>query len=287
MIIGGAGFIGLNIANYLKDYYNVYILDHFYNNDFNYIYNKFKNCLTIIKLNCFEIYKYEYFLKEYNIDIIIDCINNIKYNNNNKIEKIYENVNNYIQFLELYNKYNIHLIYISTLNCYNIASVSDYIINKLNIEYNIIKYKNLKKTIMRIGSVYGYNLNNNPKGVINCFIDNLYNNKDIIIYDKMNNRNFLQLDDLSLILLKFINYDIIDDNNIYNFNGIYNIKIIDIAKWLITYFNNKNLKFIYNDYKYNNEYVENNYYHNDYNNYILNKTNNFFNNLELIINNFR
>ena len=192
LILGGEGFIGRNIADYINHYYDCYSLG-IKKSEFKKRKDKF------IKLN-----PYKKAIKN-NYDVIIHLIDNPV-----KIKDFSREERRLIKNLNL-NKSN-HLIIFSSAVVYANPN-SEYGKRKLKLEKIYQDYcikNNITLTILRLFNAYGpYQIPNRQGSLIANILFNYLNNNEIVINDTMVKRDFIYSGDIA----KFINYAIKNKSN--------------------------------------------------------------------------
>lgn len=212
LIIGKKSFIGSNLKNFLSKYYNVKSIsyeqllkkDFDYFKYFNYIIN------TTIHNN--------YIKKKYDD----------KYDLDRKIVKNFKIFNCKYVFL------NSRKIYRPGYNLHEKSSIypqNNYAKNKVITENYLKKKLNNKLISLRISNIVGKRLN--KRGRINhkLFLDNFikFKNENKIIKVNDDYKDFISMDDFSIIIKKIINKKLY---GVYNVSLGKKIYISEITKWL-------------------------------------------------------
>jgi nucleoside-diphosphate-sugar epimerase len=147
------------------------------------------------------------------------------------------NLNGTKNILKLCNKYNKKLIYASTCSVYGASNrilkegsktlpLSIYALTKLGSE-NVIERYGKNFTIFRFATLFGYSPRMRFDLVVNTFIGNAINNKEITVFGGNQWRPFLHVKDASDAIITTIEKNYFD-NEILNLASI-NLRIIDVA----------------------------------------------------------
>lgn len=229
LIIGGGGYIGSVLSNFLSQNTDFDItsidINHTYKyNRINYINDKYDN-LNVEFYNKFT-------------DIILlaghSCISNSK----DLLNVIDNNVRNFAWLLEIIND-NQKLIYASSSSIYgfNNKETSEEFTNYNPITYydlckyiidNIAKLSNKHYYGLRFGSVNGFSDNLRTDIMINSMIYNGKLNNKFVIKNKNTYRPILGINDLCKVFLTIINNENKELSGIYNINS-FNSSVIEIA----------------------------------------------------------
>ncbi len=264
LITGGAGFIGFNLAMYLKKKnYNIYVIDNCVKNSG---YNKsheellIKSKIHFIHDRISNIKKYSYIIKKtdiiFNLAALISHLDSVKF----PLRDIKNNTLEHIKFLEYLKEFkNKKLIYTSTRQiygkqkklpvnektCVNPTDING--INKYSSElYHRVyaNYYDFNLIVMRISNVYGPGMYIKDKKLsfIGWFINRMLKNKNITIYGNgEQKRDMLYIDDLLKTFESAMNSDF---NGVINIgsNKVYTLK--QIAKTCESINNNVNINYI-------------------------------------------
>jgi nucleoside-diphosphate-sugar epimerase len=148
------------------------------------------------------------------------------------------NLNGTKNILKICNKYNKKLIFASTCSVYGASNrilkensktlpLSIYALTKLASE-NIIERHGKNFTIFRFATLFGYSPRMRFDLVVNTFIGNAIQNKEITVFGGDQWRPFLHIKDASDAIITTIEKDYFE-NEILNLASI-NLRIIDVAK---------------------------------------------------------
>ncbi|MEI6058152.1 MAG: NAD-dependent epimerase/dehydratase family protein [archaeon] len=252
LVTGGAGFIGSHIVDLLVREHEVLVIDNLSS-------GKKKNINPRARFYQSDLSDYtkigEIFENEkpevvYHLAAQIDVRKSLQ----NPVYDANINIINTINLLEMCIKYNIkHFIFsstggaiygdtkeIPTPESHSALPVSPYGCAKLSIEkylnyYN--KVHNLKYTILRYSNVYGPRQNpEGEAGAIAIFLDQMFQNKNSIIFGGIQTRDFVYVRDVARANLLALNDD---KSETYNISSGKEIDIIELYSKLNKYFNNK------------------------------------------------
>ena len=225
LITGANGFVGKNLTNLLKKKYTVYAVD--------YLSNQKHTSKEIINLNLVNKKLIFKFFKNKTIDYIfhLASISDIDYSVKYPKKTLQNNINSLLNILELAVEKKIkRIIFSSTIYAYS-KQGSFYRISKLTCEELLQEYNrlyNLQFVVIRYGSIYGFDKNNNNS--ILKMINQAVTNKNIIRLGNGNEkRYFIHIDDVIKITEKmmFIN---IKKNRYFDILGCQVYSIKDVIK---------------------------------------------------------
>lgn len=122
-------------------------------------------------------------------------------------------------------KQNTKIIYASTFGVYKIPKKGDLIdenytieprndYGKSKLEAEKLILKNNQNIVFRLSNIYGPEMLPGKHSVIANFIDSILNRKPMKVFEKDTTRDFIYIDDVINVLLKFVDMDI---------SGIFNI----------------------------------------------------------------
>jgi UDP-glucose 4-epimerase len=215
LIIGGGGFIGLNLAMNLNKNFNIFIVSRT-----NFFLNKILQNNRNLKLISNDISHITIeLLNKYNFESILWLAHNsVPASNNDLISGIKSDINPLILFLEILKEFKkpIRFIYFSSGGAVygntiskrpiseisNLNPISNYGYFKLICE-NTIKYilfnTKVNTIIIRPSNVYGpLQSSNKPQGLISHVFKCCYNNIELNLYDDGNiTRDYIHINDLS------------------------------------------------------------------------------------------
>jgi UDP-glucuronate 4-epimerase len=239
LIIGGEGYIGTHLLNYLK---------------INGVGSTSSCSLTCLDLginsnNVKELDDVIYIKKKYQdmptewfanfTDIILLAGQSSCSYSNNLLDVIDNNIRNFAQLLEKLGD-NQKLIYASSSSVY--GNTNNMEVNEDFLEYEPYNYYDWSKyTIdqlaslsgkhyygLRFGTVSGFSRNLRNDIMINSMCYNAKINKNIFVHDGNVNRPLLGINDLTKAILTIINNGTLDKAGIYNLNS-FNSSVSDIA----------------------------------------------------------
>lgn len=233
LLLGGAGFIGKNLAAYLlKNGYKVGVYDAYV-----------KSAYTEEELNQIEYYEREFFTEENleeiicKYDVIIHLISSVGPENSMINPQLcYSNdVAKTVEVLEIMRKNNIEkMIFISSggtvygnaeCESFNesmpLFPKNHYGITKVTIEKIIHMYNEIygmNNTIVRISNPYGMGQQSKKGiGAVTVFAEKILNNQEITIWgDGSTVRDYIYIDDVVRMIACFIEYKGVTDNEAYN-----------------------------------------------------------------------
>jgi len=244
-ITGGAGFIGSHLADKLAEKgHDICVFDNFYRGNL----NNLKKCKEKIKIVEADIRDYEKIKKEmkgYEIVFhlaaqpnVIDSVKDPEYS-------FTTNVNGTLNTLKAAEKNNIKkFIFSSSREVYGepqyIPVDEKHPINPKNlygktkvgseILCNYFKeYFNLNTTIIRITNVFG---SRDKDRVIPTFIDNLKNNKDLIVFGGQQTLDLIWIEDVVSKLIKIMENSE-HNGKMINFGSGTGTKVSDLASMII------------------------------------------------------
>ena len=218
LIIGGCGYIGSRLNNFLSEKYEISTIDlEWFGNE---------NSTNNIKKDCKNLTKED--LKGFTHIILLAGHSSVKMCEKNMLSTLKNNVLNFANILENLEKKQV-LIYASSSSVYgdtkNKAVDEEYIAFQPNNFYDLSKheidsYASLSDKIyfgLRFGTVNGYSPNLRNDVMINAMTFNAMENKKVFCYNPDVNRPILSIDDLCRAVVA-----IIEKGN-YNNRGVYNI----------------------------------------------------------------
>ena len=255
LIIGGAGFIGSNLAEKLSKKQNnkCYIIDKFHK-DSGASMNNIPNRKNIVVLNS-DISKIKNFRKLIQNSNYIFClqgINGHSHSMNFPIEDAKENIITNLFILENCKKYNpnIKIFYTSTRQVYG-KQISKKLVSE-NLKTNPLdingiskvssemyysfykKYYDLNISILRLTNIFGKNMRikDSKLNFLGYWIKESITNNKIQIFGKGDHiRDYLYIDDLISIFIKLMQKKN-DDNYIYNVGGSERLSLIQLSLFL-------------------------------------------------------
>jgi UDP-glucose 4-epimerase len=230
LITGGAGFIGSNIASYLKqEGYDVIVFDNFERSIKN-----VKNVLKGIAIEKLDLRgDLRKIIKHARKSVIVHAAAyiNAKESIKKPLEYLENNVASTVNLLKATSKIAEKIIYLSSAAVYGepkhlpineeheLNPINPYGASKLSAEYWIKAYSNLygiNYVILRLFNVYGEGQKGEYAGVISKFIEKARKRKPLIIYgDGLQTRDFVYVGDVAKAVKLAIKTK--------NFNEIYNI----------------------------------------------------------------
>lgn len=240
VLIGGSGFIGYNTYNYLKDRYNVQVLDIKNDKDIsNYIY-----CDVVTQSD-----KLINLLKDADVVYMFAALSEATKNYDSPHEAVDKNIvglHNVLRACAI-NKVK-RLIFSSTSwvyseceddyvnedkTCVSInASTSIYSATKICGEVLIRSYQknyNLDYTICRYGTIYGEGCN--PRTAVATFINKALNNEPIVISSN-GYRNFIHVKDLAKTISRIPDKLIETRNQTINIDGANSVLLSEIVDFI-------------------------------------------------------
>jgi UDP-glucose 4-epimerase len=255
LITGAAGFIGSNLANsLLKKKYQLILVDDLSNGKL--INLDYSNRKKLIKKQIQKI-RISFFKK---IDCIIHLAASIDVNDTlkNYLITTNNNITSTLYIIKIAERCNCPIIFSSSAAVYKekknkkkiINPTSPYGLDKLVCENFIKLFNNLKNInyiIFRFFNIYGKN-RNKYSSVINTFVENAKNGKNLIVNGGGQTRDFVYVDDLVKIYIKALNIIFSKKiNKVFNISSNQNISIENLAKKIIKNFNSKS-KIKFKDY---------------------------------------
>jgi len=226
LLLGGFGFIGSNILDYIDTYmmdmYHVIIFDKFKQHPEGLIFNCVKKNIDGNFSNSYEI---ETIFKENHIDIVIHALNTtVPANSTNSCFDIESNLIPSIRLFDIMLKYKVKkIIYISSGGAVygnsNLSvkhneedityPISSYGIVKLSIEKYLYQYSYLydfQSTILRLSNPYGRYHYSYKQGIINVALRYAFNTMPLSIWgDGKAEKDYIYINDFCDILFKLIN----------------------------------------------------------------------------------
>ena len=248
LLVGGGGFIGKNLANFLVNLnFEVTIVGRFNDSDLSLINNNIK----VYKLPIINSIEFDNLICSNSTIVWLahSLVPGIEIDNN---EDFITNI------LPVWNAYELsqrkihptRFIYVSTGGaiygnvCDNIPisetkqtkPISQYGKSKIQIEnglQNIASKYNSECFIIRPSNVYGPLQNmNKPQGIIGYTIDSIIQNTPLILYNNgLQIRDFIHVDDLCYAISLIITNQKLERNcNIFNISSSLPVRIIDLVK---------------------------------------------------------
>ncbi|MEI6696623.1 MAG: NAD-dependent epimerase/dehydratase family protein [Bacteroidota bacterium] len=247
LLIGGYGFIGSNILNYidkfLKEDIRVIVFDRFNCHPFGLA---FKCIEKTYNGDFADSSILEQIFSENDINYIIHSLSStVPSSSGNAIFDINANVIPTIQLLELMKKFNIlNIAYISSGGAIYGESANDiqhsedensfpkssYGISKITIEKYLFQYHflyGINPLILRLSNPYGLFHYSSKQGVINIAIDAAVNNKPFSVWgDGNGKKDYIYIEDFCEILFKLIDKKI--TTTILNVGSNYRLSVNEI-----------------------------------------------------------
>ena len=251
LITGGAGFIGSHLAKYLiKKNFEIYIFDDLSTG----LKKNIPNKAVFIKGNCAND---KDITKLKNIDFY--CIYHLagqssgEFSFYNPIIDFNSNLSGTIKIIELCLKTtNKKIIFSSSMSIYGEAKrrvnenykvdpKSFYGLSKLSAEKYIHKYqkKGINFVILRLFNVYGpgQNFDNKLQGMVSIYLEQVINNKKLIIKGSKNRfRDFIYIDDVIEILDK-VRFKVKCNNQTFNVGSGKKYRVSKLIAIILQHFN--------------------------------------------------
>jgi UDP-glucose 4-epimerase len=229
LITGGAGFIGSNLASYLKqEGYDVIVFDNFE--------RSIKNAKSVLKGIAIEKLDLRRDLKKIikharkSVIVHAAAYINAKESIKKPLEYLENNVASTVNLLKATSKIAEKIIYLSSAAVYgepkhlpinerhDLNPINPYGASKLSAEYWIKAYSNLygvNHVILRLFNVYGEKQKREYAGVISKFIEKARKRKPLIIYGNgLQTRDFVYIEDVAKAVKLAIKTK--NSNDIYN-----------------------------------------------------------------------
>lgn len=240
-IIGGCGFIGLSLFNYLyKKNFNVKVIDtkrRFLRSKLNkkyFIPVNFKKKSDIKE----AIKKTDILINLFSSTNLSSASNSLRTQNNlidRKINKEIFAIANSLRIKKVIFSSSGGTVYgnkkkFPIKETFKVNPISNYGVTKLKCENDLINSNNEKFYILRISNVYGpLQFYNSNIGIISKLIESIVNKKKLVIWGDGNIiRDYIYIDDLTLLIEKIINENL--DNGIYNISSGKGTTINEIIK---------------------------------------------------------
>ena len=226
LLLGGCGYIGSRLYNYLNKYYDVTSID---NEQFGKVID------TNIKKDIKDIT--ENTLKDFNVIILLCGNSSVKMCENKIMKTFNENVKNFVHILSMIKAHQ-KFIYASSSSVYGnydkiaVENNEEYIPNNnYDLSKQVIdlyaKSSNIEYYGLRFGTVAGISPNLRIDTMINSMVYNAFTNKEIKIYNPEIQRPILGINDLCRGIYKIVKTR---DNKkgLYNMAS-FNCNVLDIG----------------------------------------------------------
>lgn len=230
LITGSSGFIGTNLALFLKKELvkkcKIYLLDKKI--------NKYYNFNNFIKLDLKNISKLDKVIKKKKINLVIHlaAISGVKHCHENPKMAMYDNVISSFNLLSVAKKNNVNKVLIASSFSVNnfILNPSYYGFTKYTVEnlaYSFNKNFNLNVSVLRFSNVFG-SFSKHKISAVHNFIKNSIRNKPLLIHGTgKQSRDFIHVSDLVKKILKIIKSKKIRTS--YNINTNHYTSILSIV----------------------------------------------------------
>lgn len=248
LLLGGYGFIGTNLLNYIETYYinqyRVVVFDKFNTHQHGLTFN----CVTESVAGDFnDSTILENIFIKYKIDLVIHSLSStVPSTSGNAKYDVVSNLIPTLDLIDLMNRYNSKdIIYISSggaiygdylSKVHNeddaVYPKSSYGVVKLAIEKYLLSYAELygfNSLILRVSNPYGKFHYNNKQGIINIAVRKALNNEVLDIWGDGNGlKDYIFVDDLCEIIMRLIEHGV--TTNVYNVASGKILSINEIVK---------------------------------------------------------